>query len=76
MGNCWDGELGDGNSQSLLPQWDMGDGSPQVCPLWDEHLLVAAIKWQMRGDGKWERGGDEAMLVSMNLPGAGGWLHP
>lgn len=74
MDDYWDGELGYGSSQSLLPRWHLRDRSPQVCPLWDEHLLVTAIKWQMRGDGKWGRGGDEAMLVSMKLPGAGGWL--
>lgn len=55
MDDCWDGELGDGSSQTLLPRWwDGDDGSPWLCPLWDEHPLVATIKWQRGGDGKWE----------------------
>ena len=42
MDGCWDGELGDGSSQTFLPWWwDRDDGSPRLCPLWDEHLLVA-----------------------------------
>lgn len=53
MDDCWDGELGDGSSQTLLPRWrDRDDWSPRQCPLWDEDLLVATVKRQRRGDGK------------------------
>lgn len=77
MDDCWDGELGDGSSQTLLPWWrDRDDGSPRQCPLWDEDLLVATVKWQRRGDGKGGRGGDGAMPVLVELPGAGGWWQP
>ena len=45
MDECWDGELGDGSDQTLLPQgWDGDKGSPWHCPLWHEHPLVATIK--------------------------------
>lgn len=53
MDDCWDGELGDGSSQTLLPQWWDGDkGAPWFSPLWDANLLVAAIKEQSEGDGE------------------------
>lgn len=70
MDNCGDGEMGDGSSQTLLPRWwDRDDGSPQLCPLLDEHLLVGTIKWQRRSDGKQGRGGDGAVAVPMEPPG-------
>lgn len=77
MDDCRDGELGDGNSQTFLSRWwDRDDGSSWLYPLWDEHLLVATIKWQRQGDGKRGGGSDGTVPVPMELPGAGGWLQP